>query len=150
MRPSTARWFEGMHRAHEEFRRSVAQLHAALRACHDGPDAGVSACVRAEFDSFARLLRRHFAQEELAGPFRPECAATAAARRWAERTVAAHRTFESRLDALGRLLDAPGDAVRFEAGLRALIDDLFEHELSEERLVQRFVFEEPDALDPAL
>lgn len=145
-----SRWYEEMHRAHQDFRRSSAALLQTLRSCRSTPGADLRDCLRVEFDSFARLLRRHFAQEECAELFRPDCASTPAGRRWAESTLEAHRAFESRLDELGRMLHGGPPEAAFEEGLLSLIDDLFEHELSEERLVQRLVFEESEGLDIGL
>ncbi|MBK7874345.1 MAG: hemerythrin domain-containing protein [Planctomycetes bacterium] len=139
---------EELRREHDAFRKASAALLEALEACASAPRAAERhACLRTEYDVFARLLRRHFREEEASDVFGTDERASTATRRWVETTLAAHRDFESRLDALGRLLSCEPPSPEFEPGLRALVRDLFEHELSEERLVQRLVFEEPDGLD---
>lgn len=139
---------EELRREHEAFRGVGIALLDALDACAASPAAAERhACLRDEYDAFARLLRRHFREEEASDVFALDERASSATRRWVDSTVAAHRAFESRLDALGRRLACTPPEAGFEPELRALVRDLLEHELSEERLVQRLVFEEPDGLD---
>lgn len=143
-----SRRVEELRREHEAFRRSARSLLEQLSACRRRESGSARRdCVREEFDAFARLLRRHFREEEASEVFTPSKQTSGSARRWIEATLAAHREFESRIDALDRRLTAEPPDPEIADDVRALVNDLFEHELSEERLVQRLVFEEPDGLD---
>lgn len=89
-------------------------------------------------------LERHFAHEEAGWSSTKD--RDPSSERWVRTLTKQHRDFESRmrdiLDELDRDLKAGGPlSVECNAAMRAVLTDLTAHELSEDRLLQRAIFE---------
>lgn len=125
----------------------VAVRDMAARIQHELSDERKSPeDLAALLEAFRSRLEAHFALEERrwSGFQGPDCDRTTA--HWVEGLVREHREIERRIgDVLSRLgaeqgtRRAPSAAVA--SAIRALIDDLYAHELSETKLFQRRVFE---------
>ena len=144
--------------------RAATEAHDALREMTRGlmfllggsPCAcGATRCARClgrGMEFLAHRLEPHFVAEEESwrGIDRPRCDRTTL--HWIDRLVDQHATFRKRLDDLraplerARQAGGPLDA-ELAAGMRDLLDELAEHELSEARLFQRSVFESGSQAD---
>lgn len=138
--------------------RSVAEEHAALRAtsgailalldgmrCACG-EVACARCIQTEMKTFSRRLQAHFDEEESSWKDADWARREAAMRAWIDGLLAEHRDFRTRLaEACSALEEARivGRSVEGElkAGIRSILAELAEHELSEVRLFQRSVVE---------
>jgi len=132
---------------HGALRAAASGLRGALEAkrCDCGSNGGCS-CLRDRVDQLRRHLLQHFDAEEKLWSAIERDRADWATLRWIDRVEAEHERFR-RLTAEARLgLAEPELAPDLRSKLRAILDDLLEHELSETKLFQRSVFESP--IDP--
>ncbi len=136
---------------HAAFQVMVREMKTDLDRLQCDPSS--RECVLQVFgrsESMRERLTRHFAREEAAWS-RREAAFDASTRRWVRLLVEQHRAMEAQLDFVCAQLRASLEtetavAAACDEALRALLRDLTTHELSEDRLFQRSIFEDLDGV----
>lgn len=127
---------------HGALRESAAAIRSALERdrCSCGSSGGCT-CLRDRVEDFRRRLLQHFAAEEaLWQAVEPGCTDWTTLR-WIDRLAREHDAFRRRTAEVRLGLADLRPSLEVRSKLRAILDDLFEHELSETKLFQRSVFE---------
>ena len=132
---------------HVVFKAAVREIQSELDRAHDSRDIeGERDALLSSLVRLRSLLLGHFSREEKGWSQIDVTACTPSTRRWIERLVREHRDYLKRVGELTTALEATSLsgitlAPEFDGELSALLADLTEHELAEERWMQRSMFE---------
>lgn len=133
---------------HDALRAMVCDVKAGLDRLQCDPGGPEPAfAMRNALNQMRQRLERHFAREEAGWSI--AAGRDPSTERWVRSLTEQHRDFEARMrDMLGELDRCLGESTAIspgcDASIRALLTDLTAHELSEDRLLQRAIFEELD------
>ena len=133
---------------HEALNEAAASIRAAFAGtCPSCGSATVCRCLREGFEAFHHRLLRHFDKEEELWSGIDRRTTDRTTLHWIDRLVQDHQRFRRKAGRLRLELADPTPREGVREGVRAILDDLLEHELSESKLLQRAVFEgSPDCL----